>query len=78
MPAAFKSPPHCFVFLLGWIVLFCSRADMAPFYSTLVSTFGWEEDTTFLSTLKSKNELELVKLADKLADAEKNLGEMEG
>uniref|UniRef100_A0A2P2LE96 Uncharacterized protein MANES_14G058600 n=1 Tax=Rhizophora mucronata TaxID=61149 RepID=A0A2P2LE96_RHIMU len=51
--------------------------DMVPFYETLVADGLLEKDQGLLDSMRTKNEEELKKLDEKIADAEENLGESE-
>ncbi|KAJ8771251.1 hypothetical protein K2173_026428 [Erythroxylum novogranatense] len=51
--------------------------DMAPFYETLVADGLVEKDQGFFDAMRAKNEEEIKKLDEKIADAEENLGESE-
>ncbi|KAG5230279.1 26S proteasome non-ATPase regulatory [Salix suchowensis] len=51
--------------------------DMVPLYETLVAESLLEKDQSLLDSMRSKNEDELKKLDEKIADAEENLGESE-
>lgn len=51
--------------------------DMAPLYETLAADSILEMDQSLLSSMRAKNEEELKKLDEKIADAEENLGESE-
>ncbi|XP_011040415.1 PREDICTED: 26S proteasome non-ATPase regulatory subunit 6 homolog [Populus euphratica] len=51
--------------------------DMVPLYETLVAESLLERDQSLLDSMRVKNEEELNKLDEKIADAEENLGESE-
>ncbi|XP_068308058.1 26S proteasome non-ATPase regulatory subunit 6 homolog [Pyrus communis] len=51
--------------------------DMAPLYETLVSESVLELDQGVMDSMRAKNQEELKKLDEKIADAEENLGESE-
>lgn len=51
--------------------------NMGPYYEYLCAEFNWPVDKQLLSELQEKNKTELQKLDEAIADAEKNLGEME-
>ncbi|XP_022729462.1 26S proteasome non-ATPase regulatory subunit 6 homolog [Durio zibethinus] len=51
--------------------------DMTPYYETLVGHKLVELDQSVLDSMLAKNEDEIKKLDDKIADAEENLGESE-
>ncbi|KAJ6875741.1 26S proteasome non-ATPase regulatory subunit 6 [Populus alba x Populus x berolinensis] len=51
--------------------------DMVPLYETLVAESLLEKDQSLLDSKRAKNEDELKKLDEKIADAEENLGESE-
>ncbi|KAJ6970691.1 26S proteasome non-ATPase regulatory subunit 6 [Populus alba x Populus x berolinensis] len=51
--------------------------DMVPLYETLVAESLLEKDQSLLDSMRAKNEDELKKLDEKIADAEENLGESE-
>ncbi|KAF5193849.1 26S proteasome non-ATPase regulatory subunit 6-like protein [Thalictrum thalictroides] len=51
--------------------------DMAPLYETLIADSVLEKDQVVLDSMRAKNEEELKKLDEKIADAEENLGESE-
>ncbi|KAL3622466.1 proteasome regulatory particle subunit [Castilleja foliolosa] len=51
--------------------------DMAPLYETLIADKFLELDQKALESMRSKNDDELKKLKEKIADAEENLGESE-
>uniref|UniRef100_A0A3N7GP46 Uncharacterized protein n=1 Tax=Populus trichocarpa TaxID=3694 RepID=A0A3N7GP46_POPTR len=50
--------------------------DMVPLYETLVAESLLEKDQSLLDSVRAKNEDELNKLDEKIADAEENLGEV--
>lgn len=52
-------------------------AGMAPFYQNTCAEFGWTLDHSLLAAMEAANAAELVKLTEKLEDAEKNDGETE-
>lgn len=52
-------------------------ADAAPLYEHLCRELGWQRDVALAERLKKKNEERLKELADKLKDAEENLGDIE-
>ncbi|KAM1626808.1 hypothetical protein ACFX1R_016520 [Malus domestica] len=51
--------------------------DMAPLFETLVSESVLELDQGVMDSMRAKNQEELKKLDEKIADAEENLGESE-
>ncbi|OMO82477.1 hypothetical protein COLO4_22963 [Corchorus olitorius] len=51
--------------------------DMTPYYETLVADKVVELDQSLLDSMRAKNEDEIKKLDEKIADAEENLGESE-
>ncbi|EEF51851.1 26S proteasome non-ATPase regulatory subunit 6 homolog [Ricinus communis] len=51
--------------------------DMAPLYETLITEGLLEKDQSILDLMRAKNEDELKKIDEKIADAEENLGESE-
>ncbi|KAK8511377.1 hypothetical protein V6N13_013788 [Hibiscus sabdariffa] len=51
--------------------------EMTPYYETLVADKVVELDQSVLDSMRAKNEDEIKKLDDKIADAEENLGESE-
>ncbi|XP_023519947.1 26S proteasome non-ATPase regulatory subunit 6 homolog [Cucurbita pepo subsp. pepo] len=51
--------------------------DMAPLYETLTGSSLLDLDRSVLDSMRAKNEEELKKLDEKIADAEENLGESE-
>ncbi|KAG8484730.1 hypothetical protein CXB51_023610 [Gossypium anomalum] len=51
--------------------------EMAPYYETLVADKVVELDQNVLDAMRAKNEEEIKKLDEKIADAEENLGESE-
>ncbi|KAJ4849554.1 proteasome regulatory particle subunit [Turnera subulata] len=51
--------------------------DMVPLYETLVADGILEKDQAVLDSMRAKNEEEIKKLDEKIADAEENLGESE-
>ncbi|KAG5234216.1 26S proteasome non-ATPase regulatory [Salix suchowensis] len=51
--------------------------DMVPLYETLMAESLLEKDQSLLDSMRAKNEDELKKLDEKIADAEENLGESE-
>ncbi|KAM2820174.1 hypothetical protein PS2_038504 [Malus domestica] len=51
--------------------------DMAPLYETLVAESVLELDQGVMDSMRAKNQEELKKLDEKIADAEENLGESE-
>ncbi|KAL4283011.1 hypothetical protein GQ457_16G031530 [Hibiscus cannabinus] len=51
--------------------------EMTPFYETLVADKVVELDQSVLDSMRAKNEDEIKKLDEKIADAEENLGESE-
>ncbi|RXH96110.1 hypothetical protein DVH24_008610 [Malus domestica] len=51
--------------------------DMAPLYETLVAESMLELDQGVMDSMRAKNQEELKKLDEKIADAEENLGERE-
>ncbi|RXH96078.1 hypothetical protein DVH24_008578 [Malus domestica] len=51
--------------------------DMAPLYETLVAESMLELDQGVMDSMRAKNQEELKKLDEKIADAEENLGESE-
>ncbi|WCJ36213.1 hypothetical protein M5689_017426 [Euphorbia peplus] len=59
------------------VFAFVKADDMVPLYETLVAEGLMDKDLTFLDSMRKKNEDELKKLDDKIADAEENLGESE-
>lgn len=50
---------------------------MTPYYLHLADTFKWDIDQALVDKLKKSNEEKLAALDEKIADAEKNLGESE-
>jgi hypothetical protein len=50
---------------------------MTHYYQELCEAFKWQVDAELVATMKKANAEELQRLADKLDDAEKNLGEIE-
>ncbi|XP_065873747.1 26S proteasome non-ATPase regulatory subunit 6 homolog [Euphorbia lathyris] len=59
------------------VFAFVKADDMVPLYETLVGEGLMEKDQSFLDSMRKKNEEELKKLDEKIADAEENLGESE-
>uniref|UniRef100_A0A9I9CEC4 26S proteasome regulatory subunit RPN7 n=4 Tax=Cucumis melo TaxID=3656 RepID=A0A9I9CEC4_CUCME len=51
--------------------------DMSPLYETLTGSSLLDLDRSVLDSMRAKNEEELKKLDEKIADAEENLGESE-
>ncbi|KAK8507041.1 hypothetical protein V6N13_069835 [Hibiscus sabdariffa] len=51
--------------------------EMTPYYETLVADKVVEVDQSILDSMRAKNEDEIKKLDEKIADAEENLGESE-
>ncbi|XWS37148.1 hypothetical protein CRYUN_Cryun19dG0018200 [Craigia yunnanensis] len=51
--------------------------DMTPYFETLVADKVLELDQSVLDSMRAKNEAEIKKLNEKIADAEENLGESE-
>lgn len=51
--------------------------DMALLYESLCSELGWNMDQTVLETMRLKIKEDLIKLDEKITDAEENLGESE-
>ncbi|GLJ11204.1 hypothetical protein SUGI_0146480 [Cryptomeria japonica] len=51
--------------------------DMALLYESLCSELGWNIDQTLLQTMRLKIQDDLIKLDEKVTDAEENLGESE-
>lgn len=50
---------------------------MAPFYEECCRDLGWPIENKLMDKLKQANRTQLEKLDGAIADAEKNLGEME-
>lgn len=50
---------------------------MAPWYEELCAEMNWPVDQALLTKMKAENEKQLKQLDEAIADAEKNLGEME-
>ncbi|KAM2438196.1 hypothetical protein ACFX1W_015215 [Malus domestica] len=59
------------------VFTFVKADDMAPLYETLVSESVLELDQGVMDSMRAKNQEELKKLDEKIADAEENLGESE-
>ena len=51
---------------------------MDQFYQSLCAAFSWPEDAALTATMKAHNDAAVVAADAKVADAEKNQGEMEG
>eukprot|EP00127_Corallochytrium_limacisporum_P000342 Clim_evm37s11 gene=Clim_evmTU37s11 len=51
--------------------------EMAPFYEELGKEFGWEVKPEILTALKAVNQKKLDEFAEKLKDAEENLGDVD-
>jgi 26S proteasome regulatory subunit N7 len=49
--------------------------EMAPFYEQVCVDLKLKKDETLVSSLKTANQQQLLKLEEKLKDAEQNLGE---
>ncbi|XP_047325801.1 26S proteasome non-ATPase regulatory subunit 6 homolog [Impatiens glandulifera] len=56
---------------------FVLAESMAPLYETLVANSVLDTNQSLLDSMRAKNEDELKKLDEKIADAEENLGESE-
>ncbi|OQR77377.1 26S proteasome non-ATPase regulatory subunit 6-like [Tropilaelaps mercedesae] len=54
-----------------------NKDDMAPFYEECCRDLGWPVENKLMDKLKQANRIQLEKLDGAIADAEKNLGEME-
>ncbi|XP_022645795.1 26S proteasome non-ATPase regulatory subunit 6-like [Varroa jacobsoni] len=54
-----------------------NKDDMAPFYEQCCRDLGWPVENKLMDKLKQANKAQLEKLDGAIADAEKNLGEME-
>jgi 26S proteasome regulatory subunit N7 len=68
-PRLVSSPPLISACLSG--------KDLAPTYEAVVSELGWELDAAKLAEMRGANEQHLAELAERIADAEKNLGDTE-
>jgi hypothetical protein len=51
---------------------------MDQFYQSLCAAFAWPEDAALTAAMRAHNEAAVVAADAKVADAEKNQGEMEG
>eukprot|EP01096_Ripella_sp_DP13-Kostka_P014278 TRINITY_DN63_c0_g1_i1.p1 TRINITY_DN63_c0_g1~~TRINITY_DN63_c0_g1_i1.p1 ORF type:complete len:386 (-),score=214.52 TRINITY_DN63_c0_g1_i1:331-1488(-) len=51
--------------------------DMAPYYLSLCEKFGWEKNEELYTKMNEANQKKFTEFADKLKDAEENLGENE-
>jgi hypothetical protein len=50
---------------------------MAPYYDESCKEFNWPCDAALLKKMKDANTAEIKKLEDSIADAEKNLAELQ-
>ncbi|KAK8488953.1 hypothetical protein V6N13_060927 [Hibiscus sabdariffa] len=63
--------------LKGEVLNTVKSNEMTPYYETLVADKVVELDQNVLDSMRAKNEDEIKKLDEKIADAEENLGESE-
>lgn len=72
--------PLCFCPARGTIprLLPAVWPEMDQFYQSLCAAFAWPEDAALTASMKAHNDAAVVAADAKVADAEKNQGEMEG